>query len=280
MKPPPDLPELRILEVAALHPHERMDEDRAAPLAQAIRAEGVLRNPPVVLPFEDGTPRYVVLDGANRTVAFRQLGLAHIAAQVVHRGRGSIRVETWNHIVMGGALESVLEALRCVESIELMEATTEGARLALEGGEALAYVLGPEGRIVVLQTPPATLVARVELLDAVVGSYHPRWPLERTSEATTSGLKSVFDSFACLVVFPTFHVEDILHVVAAGGLLPTGITRFIISPRALHLNFPLSQLEAPRSIEHKQSQLDRWIAKALRDRRIRFYAEPTFLFDE
>src|SRR3989304_9764093 len=95
----PALPDLHILPADALRPHEHHEERRAGPLAEALRREGVLRNPPIVLRLSGHEERYVVLDGANRTSAFQQLGLEYVLAQVVHPGDNQVGVETWNRAV-------------------------------------------------------------------------------------------------------------------------------------------------------------------------------------
>jgi len=65
-----ETPDLRIVAIDRLVEHEYNDEQRTAPLAKRLQAEGLLKNPPIVALLEDGDdPRYVVLDGANRTTA-------------------------------------------------------------------------------------------------------------------------------------------------------------------------------------------------------------------
>src|SRR5207253_9396 len=61
-----ETPDLRIVRLDRLVEHEYNDEQRTTPLAQRLKVEGLLKNPPIVAPLEDGDdPRYVVLDGAN-----------------------------------------------------------------------------------------------------------------------------------------------------------------------------------------------------------------------
>jgi hypothetical protein len=79
---------------------------------------------------------------------------------------------------------------------------------------------------------------------------------------------------------PSFSVQDVLRLAGEGYLLPTGITHFTISPRALHLNYPLSQLSSHQPVEDKNTALQKWIQDRLNHIGIRYYAEATFLFDE
>jgi hypothetical protein len=81
-------------------------------------------------------------------------------------------------------------------------------------------------------------------------------------------------------VFRGFEVEDVVAAASQGRLLPSGLTRFIVSPRALRLNYPLERLEAQGDPDDKQRELEAWVRARVEQRRIRYYAEATFLFDE
>jgi len=63
-------------------------------------------------------------------------------------------------------------------------------------------------------------------------------------------------------------------------LLPAGSTRFTISPRALHVNYPLEELAAEKSLEEKDNKLQEWLQKKLETKSVRYYEEPTYLFNE
>ena len=63
-----ETPDLRIVPIELLVEHEYNDAQRTTPLAKRLEAEGLLKNPPIVAPLDDD-PRFVVLDGANRTTA-------------------------------------------------------------------------------------------------------------------------------------------------------------------------------------------------------------------
>ncbi len=82
-------------------------------------------------------------------------------------------------------------------------------------------------------------------------------------------------------MFPRYDPAEIMVAARDSELLPPGITRHIISGRALRLNYPLQELRyANVSLEEKNRQLKAWIQERLYAKRIRYYAEPTFVFDE
>ena len=106
------LPDLRFLPVEQLVPHERHDEQRMRPLIERIRTMGVLKNPPIVAPLpdaDDGTARFVILDGANRVTAAQSAGIPHMVAQVVRYEEPDVRLATWFH-ALGDYPRADLEA--------------------------------------------------------------------------------------------------------------------------------------------------------------------------
>jgi hypothetical protein len=63
--------------------------------------------------------------------------------------------------------------------------------------------------------------------------------------------------------------------------LPPGITRHVIHGRAMRLHYPLAAFEEDGlSLEQKNADLKHWIQERSAHKRIRYYAESSFLFDE
>jgi len=280
MRPLPDLPQLRIVPSDSLQPHESVDEDRVEPLLRALKRERILRNPPIVLRVTGHTVQFVVLDGANRTTAFRQMGLPTALVQIVHPGESEVRVETWNHVVLGLTSEQLMQLIEGVEGVSVSPVDIEQASFDLHTGEALCYVSLPDGGVWEVTASPSRFQERVSQLGALAGCYSLSGRIERASVVDCEGLSRVYADLAGLVVFPRFEVEQVVAVAADGLLFPPGLTRFVVSPRALRLNYPIDRLAAETSIEDKQKELDEWVRQAVARRSIRYYAEATFLFDE
>src|SRR4051794_14636485 len=100
---PSEVPDLRIVLLAQLIEQEFNDEQRTAPLARRLEAEGLLKNPPIVTALEDD-PRFVVLDGANRTTALQALGYKFCLVQVVKYEDPPVTLTTWHHVITGLAV--------------------------------------------------------------------------------------------------------------------------------------------------------------------------------
>ncbi|MEJ2013627.1 MAG: ParB N-terminal domain-containing protein [Anaerolineales bacterium] len=280
MKPLPELPELKIIDTASLQPHEDIDPARIDPLIQALGDEGLLRNPPIVLPLNKEPERYLVLDGANRTMAFKEMGIPHVLVQVVHFGSESLRLRTWNRVIFGAGPDELFKAM--AEKVETIPLPRERrARLeAISTGSRLAYLSLPDGSAWGLGRERERLEPRVEQLQRLLATVEDIGQTERSGEVEAEALAEVYEKLSGLLIFPEFEIEEVIEVANAGICLPSGLTRFIISPRALRLNYPLERLTSGMDRDRKQQELDDWVHERVKGRKVRFYAESTFLFDE
>lgn len=131
------IPDLRIVPIESLIPHEEHDPQRSAPLIERIRSAGVWLNPPVVAPLD--AERYVILDGANRHYALSALGYPHILVQVVNYESSAVQLETWHHVISGISWFEFLRNLREIKTFQIESADLLSARAALARREILAY---------------------------------------------------------------------------------------------------------------------------------------------
>jgi hypothetical protein len=274
----PDLPDLHILRTDSLRPHEHHDDKRAAPIAEALRRDGVLRNPPVVLRLGGAAERYVVLDGANRTSAFRQLGLEHVLAQVVHPGDNQVEVETWNHVLLGVGEDEILALLAGAGEGDLRLGEPQGVSAGPSHGSDLASLsLRGGGRVTIASRVP-DLEARVTGLNRLVQAYQSRAHVERTNAGVLDDVVAAFPSATALMVFLGFHVQDIVRPCRRISLLPEA-GRASSCRRALR-HHTLEALAASGSRQAKEQALAQWVKDKVSQRKVRYYAEATYLFDE
>jgi hypothetical protein len=275
-----EIPQLSFISLDKLVIHERHDDERTLPLIKRIRSSGVFRNPPIVAPLQDGTDRYMVLDGANRTTALKEMDYPDALVQVVQPDDPGLSLQNWNHVVWELSQKRFLSGIRQIPGIRCV-LTQEGAaepNLSDECGSAIFQLAN--GKVYAVCTEAKDLEKRVDILNAVVDSYRERARLDRTSIREIAPLIDIYPRICGLVLFPHFKIEDVLRLASKGYLLPSGITRFTISPRALHLNYPLEELAAHKPLEEKNEALEKWLQERLARKGVRYYAEPTFLFDE
>lgn len=275
----PAMPDLRIVPVESLIPHEEHDAQRSDPLIKRIQESGVWLNPPVVAPMDDTC--FVILDGANRHYCMQALRYPHILVQVVNYDSDEVHLETWHHVVSGLSWFEFLRNLRELDAFHLESSDLLSARAALARREILAYTVLSDNRAYTLNAEARTLVGRTAILRQMVDTYKNRGTLNRISTDSISAARKMYPDAVAIVVFPHYHPAEILVAARDGVFLPPGISRHLIRGRAMRLNYPLVALsENGQTLEEKNADLQKWIQARSAEKRVRFYAEPTFLFDE
>jgi hypothetical protein len=273
-----NLPTLRILPLESLILHEDHDNQRTLPLVEKLRAQGIIRNPPIVMPLVDGSNRYMVLDGANRVTSLHEMEFPHIVAQVVEASNPNVNLQTWNHVIWGMSTKALMSELRKVKGLEVIKINTSRS---LDAPKYVPVQIRlPDGKFYLLTESPSDLPAHIGTLHKIVNAYKTRAALDRTSQTLIDSFKPVYHDLTALVIFPTFKIKTVLKLASQQIVLPTGITRFTVSPRALHLNYPLHELSSGKSIEYKEAYLKTWIEERVKKKGVRLYSEATFLFDE
>jgi len=275
-----NLPHLEILPLEKLILHEYHDTQRTLPIIRAIEESGILRNPPIVMPLEDGSSRYMVLDGANRTTALQEMEIHHTVAQVVQIDDPGLELNPWNHVVWGVSPDTFLDWARAVPDLTLLPSAEEHLFRDLLDVHSLALLQLADGRVYTAYAQTLELMTRVRVLNELVKSYAHRTLMDRTTNYKVTSLHGLYKDLSGLVLLPPFEIGDVLCLAGEGCLMPAGSTRFSISGRALHVNFPLGILSSDLSIEEKNAQLQEWLQDSLARKRVRYYAEPIFMFDE
>lgn len=275
-------PDLRILPLKLLVEHEYNDVQRTAPLAQRLEAEGILKNPPIVAPIGDGDPRFMVLDGANRTTALSSLGYPHVLAQVVRYEEPVVTLTTWHHLISGIDGYEFTQALSSVEGVDLLPLDHLRARAALARRECLMYILHTDGKVYAARpkTPGLFVHEQNQLLNSLVDTYKDRGRLHRAMTDDLNEARRLYPDLAGVVVFPKYDAFEILALARDGELLPAGLTRHLIQGRILRVNYPLSDLKTNESLEMKNARLQEWVQRKMASKEVRFYGETTYSFDE
>lgn len=272
------LPTLKILPIESVILHEDHDVQRSLPLVERLRATGILRNPPIVMPLTDGSNRYMVLDGANRVTSLMEMEFPHIVAQVVQASDPNVNLQTWNHVVWGMKSSTLLSALKRIKGTKLVKVNS---KKSIDAPKYMPVnIRFPDGSLYMLLEDPTDLPSHIKTLHSIVDAYKTRASLDRTSQTLIDTFRGIHKNLTALVIFPQFKIRTLLKLTSQQVVLPTGITRFTVSPRALHLNYPLHELSSARAIEYKQEYLQHWIEERVKKKGIRLYSEATFLFDE
>ncbi|MCK4898099.1 MAG: ParB N-terminal domain-containing protein [Anaerolineales bacterium] len=275
-------PDLRIVPIEWLVEHEFNDDQRTAPLAKRLEAEGSLKNPPVVTPLEDGEVRYVVLDGANRVTALHMMGYPHVLVQVVPYEAPHVILTTWHHVIDGMDPKRLAADLAALEDIEIILTDLQRAQAGLARREYLMYVMRVDGEVFAARpaVPRREFHEQNGLLNALVNTYKEHSSLHRVKTEDLEEVISLYPGMAGLVVFPQYDASEVLELARDGELLPAGLTRHLIQGRALRVNYPLDELKSTAALDEKNDRLKAWLNQKLATREVRFYGETTYLFDE
>ena len=251
----PSLKDLRLVESEHLILHEAHDEDRLASLRDRIEAEREQRNPVIVSSQGDCC---LVLDGAHRVRALRELGCRLVLAQFVEPPE---RAESWGHLLDGVGLDK----LRGVEGIEVSER---------QGGARLAEVEVAGGRRIFLRSREEGLLAEVRALWALQALY-PEGVVVRRVEA--NGRLRPAEGEA-IVRYRPFAPEELVEIVRSGAVLPAGITRFRVRERVLGVRYPLEKIKDGDATS-RNAELRAFVERLWEANRIRYYEEPVVLFE-
>jgi hypothetical protein len=266
--------DLRIVPLNSVFLHENVDPRRVERLAKRLEADDLLVNPPIVIEAGD---RYVVLDGATRTTALKQLGYQHTVVQLVSPDE-DLRLRTWYHTVRGADPTQLIKRIDDLPEIVMVEHESPKALGAVLARKRLCYLHTVEYRIFLVRA--ASGVDDLEALNQVTKTYIDTSDLTRTLTTDMNTLRQEYPDLTALVVFPQYTVEQVLQIARNSQLLPSGITRFIIPGRVLRLNVELDYLKSDRSLDEKNTWLDQLVAKKLLKGRVRYYQEPVYLLDE
>ena len=277
---------LQVVPVENVLPHEEYHGPRVERLSARIEEDGILINPPLVAEIDDGQ-KYVVLDGATRTTAFKHLQYPHIVVQVIDMARDNVQLHAWSHVVrnIAGQQGSIdfLSLARDIVGLNLLETSAEDLDDFIHQEGVLGYIHSVEGVGYRLELDQSLLGEERDWLDVLndlVYQYGEWGDVERTLIRDLDDLTTIYEDMAALVVFPAFTPDTVLRVAEQGRLLPAGITRFVIPGRILRLNAPLEPIVSDVPLSAKTEWLNELVSEKLADRHVRYYEEPVMILDE
>ena len=268
---------LRIVHLDDVLLHEEVERKRVEKLTARLEQDRLLKNPPIVSQFDS---KYIVLDGATRTTALRQMRCRDLVVQIVDYLNPNITLETWNHMLLDAPAQEIFDAIQDLPDLFIEKTSAAEAERALDRRDCIASVMLANGNVYSLCAKDNTLTEQARMLNHLVAAYEGKGEMYRVAHTDVERLISEHGRLSALVVFPRYRPEEIQQVALNGSKLPMGVTRHIIPGRALRINIPLDILESNQSLEEKNVWLDEWLKEKMRERHVRFYQEPVFLFDE
>lgn len=214
---------LQVVEMDRICLHEEHESKRLHHTCSALCREGVLNHPPMAKRMKDG--RYLILDGAHRTEAMREIGCRWLPVQLVDETE--FQLEAWDHIVPAGTwLYGLLNDSSLSWASEMRDSRQVAEVVYLNGKRLYLYPRENQDG----------LVERLRVWHRLVGGYSSKYAVQRIASGREVSLE---EGTVCLR-YPVHTMEEIEEIVASGQLMPAGVTRFSIRGRLLNLRIPIS----------------------------------------
>ncbi|MBL8015765.1 MAG: hypothetical protein JNK43_00720 [Ignavibacteria bacterium] len=263
---------LKLLPSDIIALHEECEDNRYGRLLERFRKEKVLYNPLIV---GDLGGEYMLIDGANRFEALKQMECRSILAQVVNYSSPEVVLKSWYHFVNEmtlGELEDYLNAegisfTRCDSARRpesrnsLVVTSSSGSTLYITFSEELEPLLG-----------------ELSKLNRFYGGKYSYMRIDSDTDITD--ISSLSSDEGLLVIFPDFSKNDIAAISKLKQKLPAGISRHLIPNRVLHIKILLDALKSGEHLEKRNEELQKYIQYKIDTKRVRLYREPILVFDE
>lgn len=269
-------PTLQVVNLSQVRSHEGYDPLRVRRLVASLNEQKFLRNPLIVTERSD---RYIVLDGATRIQALRELSIPHVVVQVVNYDDDCIRLDQWNHVPIGPPTDQLLSRFRKIVGLTNHRCQLMTLEPLIESKEFIFGLIMRDGRGLAFQSI-ARPKAQIHQLNQVVETYRDKAHVHRTAELDLSALCHQYPTMSMVIVFKKLTPQDVIHCALNNVKLPMGITRHMIEGRALGLNIPIPFLVADKTLEYKNAKLSDMIHSRFRRNAVRLYEEATFMFDD
>lgn len=262
---------LAIIPIDEISFYELSNPLKKESLIDRIQKSQIFFNPITLAKYEQ---RYVLIDGANRYEALRELGAKYVFAQMVDY-TSSAQVELMKNVHF--------LHIRAREFLHLLEQSSLSYSLVDEIGTAeeaehlvqVSFVDHPS--IVVEGT--STSSTGVEKINALVRAYIHTVPFARLSEISQGDN----NEYGTQITFPEFTILDIMRLISSQQMLASGVTWHNVKQHILHFSVPLSILRGEHHAKQGQDAqhwLQERIAWSLEQGHIRYYPSSVYLCDE
>lgn len=219
--------------VDTLKPHEEVLDVLVESIADAIRAQGIVRDPLIVDEEE-----LVILDGMHRYNSLKSLRCRFAPCCLVKYDSPVIKIGAWFRLFNVQDAESTAEKLLSEHHLRYAKLTSD---LGHQTVDSHAIILTGNGSQYFLQESSDLIEfikTAVMLEKAMIKQGHHVDYLSET--AAIQNLKSGYVNFVISV--PIFNKQQIREFGMRGLLLPHKVTRHVMPSRPLRIDVPLAML--------------------------------------
>ncbi len=279
---------LEIVPIKNILIHEEFDPSRSDDLVKKFKKNNTLIDPIIVASLGDN--KYLQLDGMNRMHCFKTLGIKTILCQIVdYNNQEVVKLSSWVHLFQAKR-EEFSRYVQKNKSLKIQPAEPDdiGPRYIKEKdfGRLVTVIDKSDGAFLI--STGGSFINKVKRLNNIVSFYQNNITREILPfDLTRRNIRLFFcenphllnfyenPKTNLMVIFPNFTPQQVIEVVRAGGLFPTGVTRHLISGRCLGINIPLSYFDNSRSLSVQNQQLDIFLSK----KKVRAYEESIINFE-
>jgi uncharacterized ParB-like nuclease family protein len=273
-------PEIDVLPISELMLHENESVERTAKLQERIRADGFLRNPVIVAKVRRSSRlHYLLLDGVHRISALKNLGCRDVVAQLIDYSNEAVKVEVWHQLIRGADPLNLLKSLKHFFGKTLIKKPEAEANELRKKDFILMHLLLKNGQsyIVERQSNLQSTTAKIREFVKILASSGE---LHRVNEDEAKSVMKSSSAAVGILFIQALSKQDIVEIALSETKLPAGITRHIIPCRALGIAADLALLRVELSTAEKSKLIKLVVNQRIEDERVRFYAEPSFVFNE
>lgn len=264
--------ELKLLSSSIVMLHEECEDNRYGKLIARFNEEKVLSNPLIVAKYAD---KYILIDGANRFEALRNIGCKSILAQLVDYSSKDVTLKSWYHYVNEMNMDDLINY--CIKnSLSFTECKTNfkpetKRQLVVKSSQNQAICIS-------LNDELEELLVTLSRLNRY---YENEFSYTRIdSDTDILDVKQLSNEEGLLFVFPEFSKEDIIIIAGLKQKLPAGISRHMIPNRVLHIKILIDALMTDVNLDKRNEELEKYVQYKIDTKKVRLYREPILIFDE
>lgn len=279
---------LEIVPIKNILIHEEFDPSRSDDLVKKFKKNNTLIDPIIVASLGDN--KYLQLDGMNRMHCFKTLGIKTILCQIVdYNNQEVVKLSSWVHLFQAKR-EEFSRYVQKNKSLKIQPAEPDdiGPRYIKEKdfGRLVTVIDKSDGAFLI--STGGSFINKIKRLNNIVSFYQNNITREILPfDLTRRNIRLFFcenphllnfyenPKTNLMVIFPNFTPQQVIEVVRAGGLFPTGVTRHLVSGRCLGINIPLNYFNNSRSLSVQNQQLDIFLSK----KKVRAYEESIINFE-
>lgn len=264
--------QLKLLPSEQILLHEECEDNRSGRLLERFKDENVLYNPLIVAEYEG---KYILIDGANRFEALKNMGCKTILAQLVDYKSQDVKLRSWYHFVNGISANELI--LFCKSNgFQLISAECP-VKPVIKNEVSVIFTTG-EKFIMKFSAVPEEMLKQLSVLNRFYENEYSYLRID--SDTDINDVSGLSNEEGMLVVFPEFTKDDIINISGFSQKLPAGISRHLIPNRVLHIKILIDALKTADNLDKRNEELEKYIQYKIDTKKVRLYREPILVFDE